>query len=143
VTEEERQPTEEEMRAAFEEQMKNVTVSDVLLQTSATLVNLAARKLGLAGEQSHEKDLDQAKLAIDATRALSPLVSDEQGAQIKQALTQVQMAYAREAQAQGRTLSEQDIPNAQQQPQPQTSSEDPDQAQRDRARSKLWTPPGS
>ncbi len=40
----------------LEEQMKRITVRDVLLQTVITLINIAARKLGLAGEDG-EKDL--------------------------------------------------------------------------------------
>ena len=34
------QPTEEELRAALEEQMRQLRVEDVLLQTIVTLVNL-------------------------------------------------------------------------------------------------------
>ena len=48
--EEMREPTEEELRAAFEEQMRQIRVEDVILQTVATLVNLAGRRLGLAGD---------------------------------------------------------------------------------------------
>ena len=51
-------PTEAEMQAALDEQMRNIRVEDVVLQTVATLVNLAGRRLGLAGEA--EKDLEQA-----------------------------------------------------------------------------------
>ena len=40
MSEEQREPTEEELRAALEEQMKRITVHDVLLQTVVTLVNL-------------------------------------------------------------------------------------------------------
>jgi hypothetical protein len=90
------QPSEEELRAALEEQMKRITVTDVLLQTVVTLINLAGRKLGLAGTED-EKDLAQSKLAIDAVRALMPLLPDEQAAAVRDALSQIQMAYARES----------------------------------------------
>ena len=43
---EESEPTEEEMRAALEEQMRNIRVEDVVLQTTATLINLAGRRVG-------------------------------------------------------------------------------------------------
>jgi hypothetical protein len=95
MTEEPREPTEEELRAALEEQMRRITVKDVLLQTVVTLVNLSARKLGLA--EGEEKDLEQARLGIDAVRALLPLLPDEVVAPVKEALSQLQMAYAREA----------------------------------------------
>jgi len=96
LTEEPKEPTEDELRAALEEQMKRVTVNDVLLQTVVTLVNLGGRRLGLGGDEG-DKDLAQAKLAIDATRALVDLLPADHGPPVKDALSQLQMAYAREA----------------------------------------------
>jgi hypothetical protein len=134
-------PTEEELRAAFEEQMRQIRVEDVLLQTTVTLVNLGARRLGLAAEPgqdtSEERDLDQAKLAIDAVRALVPLCPPEQGEPIRQALSQLQMTFAREAQG-GAVPSPE--PGDPAQPGAQQSPEDEERA---KARAKLWTPPGA
>lgn len=93
-------PTEEEMRAALEEQMRNLRVDDVILQTVATLVNLGGRRLGLAApgeDAAAERDLDQARLAIDAVRALAPYVPAEQAEGLRQAMSQLQIAYARAA----------------------------------------------
>lgn len=129
-----RQPTEEELQAAFEEQMRNIRVEDVVLQTVATLVNLAGRRLGLAGEG--EKDLEQAQLAIDAARALLPMCPEEQVAPIKQALSQLQLAFARETSDVRPQTS-----GAQDETPPQGS--DPGEAERAKARSKIWTPPGT
>ncbi len=42
------EPTEAELQAALEEQMRNIRVEDVVVQTTVTLVNLGARRLGLA-----------------------------------------------------------------------------------------------
>jgi hypothetical protein len=131
MTEEPREPTEEELRAALEEQMRRITVKDVLLQTVVTLVNLSARKLGLA--EGEEKDLEQARLGIDAVRALLPLMPDEEVAPVKEALSQLQMAYAREAGG----------GEAQPQPPDPTPQAPDDEAERAKARSKIWTPPGS
>ncbi len=134
-------PTEEELQAAFEEQMRRIRVEDVLLQTTVTLVNLGARRLGLAAapgeDPSAERDLDQARLAIDAVRALLPLCPQDQVEPIQQALAQLQMAYAREAQP-GAGAPPQ--PGDQGQPAPAQPDED---AERAKARSKLWTPPGA
>ena len=66
-----RQPSEEEIRA-LEAEMEKLTVDDVLLQTIVTLINLGARKAGLA--EGTQADLPQVKQAIDAARALLPLV---------------------------------------------------------------------
>src|SRR4051794_41896314 len=70
------QPSEEEMRAALEEQMRRITVQDVLIQTVVTLINLGGRRLGLAGppEEAGEPDAEQARLAIRGARAPVPLL---------------------------------------------------------------------
>ena len=93
-----RQPSEEEI-AALEAELEKLTVDDVLLQTLVTMVNLGARKLGLAappGEQEPKRDLEQTKQAIDAARALLPLLEPRHGeelAPVKDALSRLQMAY--------------------------------------------------
>src|SRR5215217_4198711 len=90
------EPSEEQIQA-FEEQLKRLRVEDVLVQTLVTFVNLGARRLGLTGEPE-SRDLDQAKLAIEGARALMPLVPGEELGPIRDALSQLQMAFARETQ---------------------------------------------
>jgi hypothetical protein len=128
-----REPSEEELRAALEEQMKKITVKDVLLQTVITLINVSARKLGLAGEAS-EKDLDQARQGIEGVRALVPLLPPEEQNAVREPLSQLQMVYAREAGAGGQRTAD----SAQEEP-PSPPADD----ERDKARSKIWTPPGT
>ena len=92
------EPTEEEMRAALEEEMKRVRVEDVLLQSVVSLVNLGARRAGLAPGTEGERDLDQTRLSIDAVRSVLPLlepVAPDQVKAIRDALSQLQMAYVR------------------------------------------------
>ena len=115
---------EDEVREA----LKKLRVEDVLLQTAATLIDLAARRLGLA-EEDGPKQLDQAKLAIDSIRALQPLMTEEQQAAVREPLSQLQMAYAREAQAAAGEPAAEPKPD--------------DEAEREKARSKIWTPPGT
>ena len=94
------QPSEEELRAAYEAEIKKLRVEDVVIQTVVSLVNLAGRKAGLAPGTEDERDLDQLRTAIEATRALLPLVEAELGpdaAQVRNALSQLQMAYAQGA----------------------------------------------
>jgi hypothetical protein len=151
-----RQPTEEELRAAMEEQMRRIRVQDVVLQTVATLVNLGGRRLGLAPEAADERDLQQAHLAIEATRALLPLLGPEEARAVREALSQLQVAYAREAG--GQSAEAEAPPGAGESPadaapaqgaegsaqggeRPQQSSRD--EAERAKARSRIWTPPGS
>lgn len=95
------QPSEEEMRAAYEAEIKKLRVEDVLIQTVVSLVNLGGRKAGLAPGTEDERDPVQLQKAIDASRALLPLVEAELGpdaGQVRNALSQLQMAYAQAAQ---------------------------------------------
>lgn len=96
----EQQPTEEEMRAALEAELKKVTVDDVLLQTAVSLVNLGGRRAGLAPGTEDERDLPQVQAAIDAVQALLPVLEArgrEEVRPIRDALSQLQLAYAQQA----------------------------------------------
>lgn len=90
--------TDDELRAAYEDELKRIRVDDVLIQTVVSLLNLAARRAGLAGTEDEEVDFAQVAQAIEATRALLPLVEPVLGPETKQvrdALSQLQLAYAR------------------------------------------------
>jgi hypothetical protein len=92
-----RQPTEEELRAAYESELKRIRVEDVLLQTLVSLLNLGGRRAGLAPGTEDERDLGQVHMAIEGARALLPLVEGtvgEDAATLRDALSQLQMAYA-------------------------------------------------
>ncbi len=92
------QPTEEELRAAYEAELKKIRVEHVLLEQIVTMVNLGMRRTGLAPGTEGERDPDQVKLAIEGVRALLPLVEQAvpaQAAPIRDALSQLQLAYVR------------------------------------------------
>jgi hypothetical protein len=132
------EPSEEELRAALEEQMRRITVPDVLIQTVVTLINLGGRRLGLAGppDQAGDKDVEQARLAIEGARALLPLLPQEaELGPVRDALSRLQMAYVQEAQG---------APPAGDEEPPEEPPKPAEQdAERAKARSKIWTPPGS
>jgi hypothetical protein len=136
-------PTAEELQAQLEEQMRHITVEDVIVQTVVTLVNLAARRLGLAGDVS-ERDPEQARQAIEGVRALLGLVPAEEASPIRDALSRLQMAYAREARAghAGAPAAAGAGP-AEAPPEGQPPRSPADEAERAKARAKIWTPPGS
>ena len=67
------QPSEEELRAQLEEEIRKVRVEDVVLQSVVSILNLSARRIA----KDDERDLDQAKVGIDAARALVDLVPAE------------------------------------------------------------------
>jgi hypothetical protein len=96
-----RQPSEEEIRA-LEAEMEKLTVDDVLLQTVVTLLNLGARKAGLV--EGSQADLPQVKQAIEAARALLPLVEERHGEQlgpVREALSRLQMVYVQQSEGTG------------------------------------------
>ena len=94
------QPSEEELRAAYEAQLKQLRVEDVVLQTIVSFINLGGRKVGLAGPGTEDEvDIAQAGLAIDGARALLPLIEEQLGpdaAQLRNAVSQLQMAFVQQ-----------------------------------------------
>jgi len=92
-----RQPSEEQIRA-LEAELERLSVDDVLLQTIVTLINLGARKAGLV--EGAQADLEQVRQAIEGARALLPLVEARHGDQVgplRDALSQLQMAYVQKS----------------------------------------------
>ena len=83
------EPTEEQLLEA----LKQIKTEDVVVQTVATLVNLAGQKLSVEGA----KDPAEAKKAIDAARHMLPLVPEDAVPPIQNALDQIQMLYVRES----------------------------------------------
>ena len=121
------QPTEEELRAAYEAEIKKLRIEDVVMQTIVSLVNLGGRKAGLAPGTEDERDPQQLQMAIDTAKALLPFVEEQLGpdaAQIRNALSQLQMAYAQSSGGGGGE------PAAQEAPKPETPP----------ASGKLWVP---
>ena len=93
-----REPTEEELRAAYEQQLKQIRVEDVLVQTVLSLINLGSLRAGLVPGNESEADPQQLRQAIDAVRALLPQVEPVLGPdarQIRDAVSRLQMEYAR------------------------------------------------
>lgn len=97
-TSEQREPTDEEMRAAYEAQVKQLRVDHVVLETVVTLANLGMRRTGLAPGTEDERDAEQVRTAIESIRALMPVVEQtapEQARPIRDALSQLQLAFVR------------------------------------------------
>lgn len=134
------EPTEEELRAHLEEQLRQVRVQDLLVESAASIVNLTVRRIAKADEQ----DLEQARIGIEAVRGLVDLVDGEVAGQIRSALSELQILYARASrgepldgpQGEGETAAPEQAPAAPDQPrpaaeQPQRTAEPPP---------RLWTP---
>jgi hypothetical protein len=95
VAEEEKgQPSEAELAEQLEAELKKLRISDVLVQTVLTVSSLGYRRLG-----EEDRDLDQARLAIESLRALVPVlkgaVPDEVSRDFEQLVANMQLAYAK------------------------------------------------
>jgi hypothetical protein len=113
------EPSEEELRAAYEAELSRMTASDVIAQATISLLNIGAYRLSppasaatdaaagpdagaaggqAGGAQASERDLEQARDAIDAVRALLEILErriPQELRPLRDALSQMQMAYAR------------------------------------------------
>ncbi len=126
------QPSEEELRERIEEGLRKVRVQDVLLESVVTLINLTARRIG----KPDERDLDQARVGIEAVRAVVGLLEPEPQAQVRDALSELQMLYARHSggdEGAGGPQSPEPAPEA-----PPASGKPKSPGD-----SGLWVPPGS
>jgi hypothetical protein len=91
-------PSEEELRAAYEAEIKKIRVEHVLLEHVVTLLNLGMRRTGLAPGTEGERDPGQVRLAIEAIRVLLPLLEQtapQQIGPIREGLSQLQLAFVR------------------------------------------------
>jgi hypothetical protein len=97
------QPSEEELRAAYEAELGRISSFELTLQTVVSLLNIGGRRLGLTSGSEEHRDLEQVRDAIDGVRALMPVLERRMPAAelrpLRDALAQLQMAYAREAAA--------------------------------------------
>lgn len=118
-------PDEEELQQRIEEQLRQVRVQDLLLESVASLLNLSARRIAKADE----RDLEQGRIGIEAVRSLLELLEPQAREQVQEALAQVQMLYAREARG-GEAAA-------------QPGAESPTEEPKPDRPSGLWTPPGT
>lgn len=127
--------SEEEYRQAVEEELRKSSVQDIVVQSVVTILNLTSRRIAV----DEERDLAQARLGIDVATAISEHLPEEIKGQVDEALSQLRLQFAN--QAEGGGPSE---PSGQ----GQESTGQPAQEQRpggsgQSAGSRLWTPPGS
>jgi hypothetical protein len=131
-------PSEEQLRERIEEGLRKVRVQDVLLESVVTIINLTARRIG----KEDERDLDQARLGIDAVRSLVELLEPEPQEQVKNALSELQMLYARHAGEGGAPTPPEGGPEP---PEPGPEGAPPQGSDRPKGEPPpgLWVPPGS
>lgn len=127
MTGEERgQPTEEELQRQLDEQLSKVRVQDLLLESVAGVINLTARRIA----KEDERDLEQARVGIEAVRAVLEFLDEGPRAQVREALSQVQMLFAQHARGGGDGPAGSEAAAEPEPPAPPRPSG-------------LWTPPGA
>ena len=93
AADEEKRVSDEVSAEELAEQLRKIKVSDLVVQHAVGLIQLGF--IRIAGEQ---RDLDQARLAIDTLRALEPIlreqVSSEMADELQGAVTNMQLAFA-------------------------------------------------
>lgn len=128
-------PTEEELRAAYEAELSRISTTDMMAQAAVSLLNLGARRLaaptageapGVGGEGAAQasgdaargsaaaggagqRDLEQARDAIDGVKAMLEILErriPRELGPLRDALSRLQMAYAREIQPGARTTGD-------------------------------------
>ncbi|MBA3809733.1 MAG: hypothetical protein H0X28_15280, partial [Solirubrobacterales bacterium] len=103
------EPSEDELRAAYEAELSRITATDMMAQSAVSLLNIGVRRLGggegepgqPAGAGAAQRDLEQVRDAIDGARALMEILArriPQELGPLRDALSRLQMAYAREMQ---------------------------------------------
>ena len=92
---------EEELARELAEELRRLRIEDVLIQTLVTISSIGYRRLGLTEDTKGDRDLQQAKLAIDTMSAMTPVlkkvVPEELIREFQQSVASLQLAYAQAA----------------------------------------------
>jgi hypothetical protein len=92
---------EEQIARELADELRRLRIEDALIQTLITISSIGYRRLGLTEDTRDDRDLQQAKLAIDAMAALTPVlesvVPEELIRDFNQSVANMQLAYAQAA----------------------------------------------
>ena len=92
---------DEQLARELAEELSRLRIEDVLIQTLITISSVGYRRLGLTEDTKDDRDLQQAKLAIDTMVALTPVlenvVPEELVRDFNQSVASLQLAYAQAA----------------------------------------------
>lgn len=92
---------ERELAERLAEELRRLKVEDVLVNTLMTVSSIGYRRLGLTEDTKEERDLEQARLAIETMQALTPVLDQVLPAELVrdfgQSVANLQLAYAQAA----------------------------------------------
>jgi hypothetical protein len=92
---------EEQLARELAEELRKLKVEDVVISVLIQISSIGYRRLGLTEETKDDRDLGQAKLAIDTMKALTPVLEEVVPADLvrdfNQSVANLQLAYAQAA----------------------------------------------
>jgi hypothetical protein len=92
---------EERIARELADQLRQLRVEDVLINTLVTVSSIGYRRLGLTPETVEDRDLEQARLAIETMRAVTPVLENfvpgDLVRDFNQSVANLQLAYAKAA----------------------------------------------
>ena len=90
--------SEEQVARELAQELQKLKVEDVLISVLIQVSAIGYRRLGLTEETKDDRDLQQAKLAIDTMKALMPVLGEVVPADLirdfEQSVANLQLAYA-------------------------------------------------
>jgi hypothetical protein len=90
---------EEEVARELAEELRNLKVEDVVISVLIQISSIGYRRLGLTEETKDDRDLAQAKLAIETMKALTPVlvevVPPDLIRDFDQSVANLKLAYAK------------------------------------------------
>ena len=90
--------SEEQVARELAEELRKLKVEDVLISVLIQISAIGYRRLGLTEETKDDRELPQAKLAIDTMKALMPVLGEVVPADLirdfEQSVANLQLAYA-------------------------------------------------
>jgi hypothetical protein len=95
------EPSPEELARELAEELRRLRVEDVLIQSLVSISSIGYRRLGLTEDTRADRDLEQARLAIETLRAVTPVLEQvvpaELVQQFQEQVASLQLAYAKAA----------------------------------------------
>jgi hypothetical protein len=93
--------SEEQVARELAEELRKLKVEDLLVSVLVQISSIGYRRLGLTEETKEDRDLPQAKLAIDTMKALTPVLAQvvpgELVRDFESSVANLQLAYAKAA----------------------------------------------
>ncbi len=90
---------DEQVAREVADELRRLKIEDVLVSTLVSVSALGYRRLGLTPDTREDRDLDQARLAIESIRALASVLENVVPAELvrdfNQSVANLQLAYAK------------------------------------------------